>query len=418
MRCLSPAGGEKKEIIMIKGNKAVDHPLPNNFAQELLVLEEGKGVYLKDISGKTYLDFGSGIAVNSFGYSDKKFSKIAAKQMLKLAHTSNYYTTKPVLEYGKKLIGSGNFSKVQFMNSGSEANEAALKFSRAYAKIKKGRKAVKMLGFTNAFHGRSMGSLSLTFKEKYQAPFEPLVPECYLSEYNDIKALRKILNKNFAAVIVEVVQGEGGLWTMTGEFARALNELCEKLDIILIADEVQTGLGRLGTLFGCETVGLKPDIITLAKPLGGGLPLSAALIPAKVNDIIKPGEHGTTFGGNPVACAVGTEVWNRITSAGFLDGIKGKSSYLESRLHELKNKYRLIGDIRGKGMLLGIQILNNDKTENLKKLYDSATEAGLLVLVSGTDVLRIAPPLSISKKEIDKGIAILDGLFAELEGKV
>lgn len=400
---------------MIKDNMAVDHPLPNNFSKELLVIEKGKGVYLKDISGKTYLDFGSGIAVNSLGYGNKKLAKIVSDQMMKTAHTSNYYTSRPVLDFGEFLIKTGAFAAVQFMNSGSEANETALKFARAYAKRIKGDKAVKFLSFNNGFHGRTMGSLAVTPKEKYQQPFAPMVPEAYAIPYNDCKMLQKTLNKKFAAVIVEVVQGEGGLWNMTEEFAACLNEQCKKYDIILIADEVQTGIGRLGALYGSETVGLKPDIITLAKPLGGGLPLSAALIPKKVNDLIKIGEHGTTFGGNPVACALGMEIVTTIADPMFLDGIKEKSEYLFSSLNTLKSKYSIIDEIRGKGMLTGIQIIDKKNEGKLLSLYKAAMDNGLLVLLSGTDILRIAPPLIITKKEIDKGMAILDSLLQKLE---
>ncbi|MBN1646533.1 MAG: aspartate aminotransferase family protein [Spirochaetales bacterium] len=401
---------------MIKGNMAIHHPLPNNFSSELLVIHKGKGVHVTDISGKTYLDFGSGIAVNSFGYADRKYAKIASRQVRRIAHTSNYYTTLPVIEFGEMLVKSGNFAAVQFMNSGSEANETALKFARAYAKAKKGPKAVKLLSFDNAFHGRSMGSLSVTPKEKYQAPFTPLVPECYTTPYNDCAALKKALSRDFAAVIVEVIQGEGGLWAMTEEFASCLNDLCAKYDIILIADEVQTGLGRLGTLYGSEAVGLKPDIITVAKPLGAGLPLSAALVPAKVNDILLNGQHGTTFGGNPVAAALGIEVWKRINAPGFLAEVREKSAYLHEQLEDLKKAHpALIGDIRGRGMLAGIQMKNNETNGNLIKLYKAAMDNGLLVLVSGSDILRIAPPLVIRKKQIDKGIGILDRLLTALE---
>ena len=262
----------------LRDGYAYDPPYPKNYATELLVIEEGDGVYLKDSAGRTYLDFGSGIAVNALGYGREDIAEIVSRQMKKLVHMSNLYATRPALELAEKIVAGGNFAAVHFGNSGTEANEAALKYARLYAYRKKGPEHHKLLAFKGAFHGRTMGALSCTPTAAYRDPFEPLVPGCEFAPFNDSKALEETLDGSFAAVIVEVVQGEGGLAVMTEDFAKALNTLCAKHDVILIADEVQTGLGRTGSFYASEGVGLSPDIITLAKPLAGGLPLSATLL--------------------------------------------------------------------------------------------------------------------------------------------
>ena len=255
-----------------------DVPFPNNYALPFHIFERGDGCYIVDKAGDRFLDFGSGIAVNALGYGREDLASAAFDQMKKLIHVSNLYTTEPAIELGFKLTSSGNFDAVHFGNSGSEANEAALKYARLYSKRRKGEGTAK-----------------------YQEPFEPLVPGVEFCAYNNAEELEAKLGPDFAAVIVEPVQGEGGLDVMTEAFAEKLNSLCAKLDVILIADEVQTGIARTGLPYASAAVGLRPDIITLSKPLAGGLPLSATLIPEKINKLVKAGEHGTTFGGGPAS---------------------------------------------------------------------------------------------------------------------
>lgn len=259
-------------MIDITKANAKDLPFPRNYASKMLVLERGEGVYLYDVDGKKYVDFGSGIAVNALGHGREKLAEIAAEQMKKLIHVSNLYTTEASLELGHKLIGTGGFDAVHLGNSGSEANEAALKYARLYSKRTKGEGHHKILSFRNGFHGRTLGALAVTPTPKYQEPFGPLMEGCVALPYNDVAALEETLDDTFAAVMVEPVQGEGGLEVMTKEFAEALNRLCAEKDVILIADEVQTGLGRTGEFYASAALGLKPDIITLAKPLAGGSP--------------------------------------------------------------------------------------------------------------------------------------------------
>ncbi len=397
--------------------EAYDVPFPKNYGLPFHVFEYGKGCYLWDKAGKKFLDFGSGIAVNSLGHGREDLAAAAADQMKKLIHVSNLYTTEQSLELGFKLTSSGNFDAVHFGNSGSEANEAAIKYARLYAKRTSGGSKHKILAFHNSFHGRTLGALSCTPTEKYQKPFEPLLPGVEFCGYNDTAGLEKMLTEEFAAVIVEPVQGEGGLDVMTEEFAMKLNQLCRKTDTILIADEVQTGIVRTGFPYASSLVGLEPDIITLAKPLAGGLPLSATLIPKKINDLLKVGEHGTTFGGGPVTCAVANKVLDIIFTPDFIINVQAKGEYLAEKLTELSEKHPAAGAVKGLGMLRGLEIGNADE-EGMRlcsEIIKKAQDEGLLLLRSGKNILRIVPPLVISEKEIDEGINIIDKIIREIK---
>jgi acetylornithine/N-succinyldiaminopimelate aminotransferase len=422
-----------------------EHPLPKCFSPELLMISKGDGVWLEDAAGRRYLDFTGGIAVNALGYGREDLAEIACQQMKKLVHISNLFITEPALELATKMIAqrvhkahgargaqsvhkahgaseaSGDFQAVQFLNSGSEANETALKYARLYALRKKGEGHHKLLCFTGSFHGRTMGALSLTPNPKYQTPFLPLVPGVEVAEYNDTEGLEKTLDESFAGVIVEVIQGEGGLAGMTREFAAALNRLCLKHDLILIADEVQTGLSRTGSFYASTEVGLEPDIITLAKPLAAGLPLSAVLIPEKINTLIHVGDHGTTFGGGPVTTAVASRVWDILSNPQFIAQIRDNGAYLAEKLEVLSGKYSFLGGLRGCGLLQGIEVLQErlpqtaENTDAMPVLLTSFREEGMLILRSGQNILRIAPPLIIGTEEIDTGITIMARVFDKLE---
>jgi acetylornithine/N-succinyldiaminopimelate aminotransferase len=392
-----------------------DHPFPNCFAEKLLVITRGEGVYLEDQRGRRYLDFAAGIAVNALGYGRKDLAEIASDQMLKLAHISNLFATEPGLELAAKMTAGGDFAAVQFHSSGSEANEAALKFARLFALRTRGAGHHKLLCFTGSFHGRTLGALSVTPTAKYQDPFKPLIPGVEVAPYNDLQALEALLNDGFAAVIVEVIQGEGGLAGMSPAFAAALNRLCRRHGVMLIADEVQTGMSRTGSFYASEAVGLEPDIITLAKPLAGGLPLSAVLIPGRVNDLIHPGEHGTTFGGGPVACAVASRVWDILSDPGLIAAVAEKGEMLRSGLEKLSASFPFLGKILGRGLLAGLEFSGPEGERLLGEVMEAAPGAGLLVLRSGKNVLRLAPPLIISREDLGKGLALLAEIFAELK---
>jgi acetylornithine/N-succinyldiaminopimelate aminotransferase len=374
-------------------------------------------VYLWDAAGNRYLDLGAGIAVNSLGYGRRDLARIAANQMRKVIHVSNLYTTEPAMALASlllRLLGErvGQYEAVQFGNSGSEANEAAIKYARLYSLRTRGLGHHKILSFKNAFHGRTMGALSATPNPKYQEPFEPLVPDMVSSDFNDVGQLEAMLGDQFAAVIVEVVQGEGGLRLMSGEFASTLNRLTQKFGVMLIADEVQTGLGRTGALFASELVGLKPDIVTLSKPLAGGLPLSATVIPKKINDLLHPGDHGTTFGGGPVTTAVGGAVVRTISDPAFMARVAERSAQLTSAMDGMVSEFPFVSERRGIGMLQGLAIEGDDAAERIAAVMNACREKGVLLLRSSSNVVRIAPPLVIGQSELQSGLAVLRQILA------
>ena len=391
-------------------------PFPKNYADEFLVLDHGKGTEVWDKAGNRYLDFTGGIAVNALGHGRKDLAQIARKQMEKLTHVSNLYTTEPALELAQKLVNTGNpgqFAAVHFGNSGTEANEAALKYARVYALRTKGAGHHKFLSFTGAFHGRTLGSLSLTFTEKYQKPYAPLIPGCEVAPYNDVKALSR-LDATYAAVLIEPLQGEGGLDKISPAFAKALQETCRQHDILIIADEIQGGYGRTGTFYAWQQLGLIPDIVTLAKPMAGGLPLSATLIPAKVNDVVHVGDHGTTFGGGPVTTAVANRVFDVVSDAAFLAKVTTRGRQFDRRLKALKKDFPFASEVKGMGLLKGLKLKHNPENKALMGEVIAACQArGLLVLRAGTDVLRFAPPLTVSTKELDEAVAILAAVLTE-----
>jgi acetylornithine/N-succinyldiaminopimelate aminotransferase len=385
-------------------------PFPPQYGSELLVIAKGKGVWLQDIAGKRYMDFAGGIAVNALGYGRTDLARTAMRQMRRLSHISNLFATEPCLSLARAMVARGpfTFSSVFFGNSGTEANEAALKYARLYALRARGPGHEKFLCFSSAFHGRTFGALSCTPSAKYQDPYQPLVPGVVVAPYNDVDALQRSLDDGFAGVIVEVIQGEGGLRSMSPEFARALNTACRKHDVILIADEVQTGMGRTGAFYASEGIGLEPDIITLAKPLGGGLPLSAVLIPPRIHQVIHAGDHGTTFGGGPVTTAVAGKVWAALTRPEALAHVREMADALRAGLEGLKARHATIGELRGRGLLQGFEYTGGEVKDLLSRLQAK----GLLVLRSGTNVVRIAPPLVITRGDIQKGIDIMEEVLS------
>jgi acetylornithine/N-succinyldiaminopimelate aminotransferase len=386
-------------------------PLPHNYATELLELVRGRGVHLWDSAGTRYLDLGAGISVNALGYGRRDLARIASRQMRRLIHVSNLYTTGPAVALAADLISLlngrvGEYAAAQFGNSGAEANEAALKYARLFAHRTRGEGHHKILSFDSGFHGRTMGALSATPNRKYSEPFEPLIPGMESCAYNDVAALENALTAEFAAVIVEVVQGEGGLRVMTREFAEALNTRCAELGVLIIVDEIQTGLGRVGKLFGSELVGLRPDIVTLSKPLAGGLPLSATVIPAKINNLLKPGDHGTTFGGGPVTTAVARYIVRSLSEASFLKRVEARSAQLTETLESMVGPSLGVIERRGTGMLQGLALEGDDGTRVLDVMA-KCRESGVLVLKSGANVVRIAPPLVIGEGDLADGLETL-----------
>ena len=390
-------------------------PFANNYARTLLLLDHGEGCWLFDADGRRYLDFGSGIAVNALGHGREDLAEIAAEQMKKIIHVSNLYTTEAAIQCAGRLMHLGNFDAVYFGNSGTEAVEAALKFARLYALRTRGEGHHRIASFSGAFHGRTMGALSATPTPAYQDPFRPLVPGFQALPYNDIEALERTLDDSFAAVIVEPLQGEGGLRSVSPGFAEALNRICREKDIVLIADEVQTGLGRTGEILASSWAGLNPDLVTLAKPLAGGLPLSAVLVPERINRQIKVGEHASTFGGGPVTTAVAGAVLDIICDAAFIRRVREAGEYLHERLQDICDRVPLAREVRGRGLLAGIAVgyPEKDAKSRMGNLIEKMQERGLLALRSGTNIMRIAPPLIIENEQIDEGCEIIASVLAE-----
>ncbi len=360
------------------------------------VFEKGDGVWLYDTDGNQYLDAGTGIAVNALGYRSEIIMNAIKEGAEGLLHVSNLYHTAPHALLAQDLCKASFADRVFFCNTGTEANEGALKFARKYARKHGHTDKTNIVSFTGSFHGRTMGALSVTATEKYRAPFEPLIGDVSFAEFNNLESARQAITERTCAVIVEPVQGEGGVTPGTEEFLQGLRAICDETGALLIADEVQCGLGRTGSLWGYEGYGFTPDIMTLAKPLAGGLPIGAILMTQTVADTLEPGDHGSTFAGGPLVCHVTRAVFNHIKEQAFLEQVQKNSSYLAAQLCEALGDSPLITEIRGKGYMWGLV--------SIPPAGDIVTEArnhGLIILVAGPNVVRLLPPLTITQEEID-----------------
>ncbi|KAG0679474.1 acetylornithine aminotransferase [Pichia californica] len=387
------------------------------YARPDFILASAKGSYLYDLDQKKYIDFTAGIAVVSLGHSDAEIAKIMFEQASTLMHSSNLYHNPWTLELSKQLVdktikfnGMHDASRVFLCNSGTEANEAALKFARKHGKSISPNKT-EFITFKTSFHGRTMGALSVTPNPKYQAPFSPLIPGVHVATPNDIESVKSLINENTCGVIIEPIQGEGGVHPMKIEFLTELKQLCKDNKAVLIYDEIQCGMGRSGTLWAHSKLPKEahPDIVTMAKALGNGFPIGATMISEDVEKVLKVGDHGTTFGGNPLACRIGCNVLDRIANEEFLNNVNKKSDILKAKLLKLKEKYNdEIIEVRGQGLILGLQC-----KENPSKIVAKAQELGLLVITAGGNVIRFVPPLNIEEETIEEGIQILDKAFAE-----
>lgn len=372
-----------------------------------LTIVRGEGVYVFDEKGNRYLDFASGIAVNSLGYAHPKIVDAVTSQVKKLTHISNLYYTEPQIELAKRLVRLSRLDKVFFCNSGTEAVEASLKFSRRWGKE---RGKYRFISTVNSFHGRTMGSLSVTGQRKYQEPFEPLIDGVTFIEFNDRVALEEELKKgDYCAVILEPVQGEGGINPARKEFIETARLLCDKYDALLIFDEVQTGIGRTGTMFAFQHFGIKPDIVALAKGLGGGLPIGATIINNRVAETLHYGDHASTFGGNPLVTAVASVVLEEVEN--LLPHIRRVGDFLGSLLRERIAPLDDVLEIRGIGLMYGI-----DVKSNARNVCERCIKEGLLVITCGKNTVRIVPPLIIGEQEIKEGVYILEKVLKEGSG--
>ncbi|MCB8986610.1 MAG: aspartate aminotransferase family protein [Ardenticatenaceae bacterium] len=368
-----------------------------------VVFTHGDGMYLYDSEGKKYLDFMSGIAVAALGHSDEEWVTAVSQQAAQLVHVSNLYHTVPQAQLAQKLVENSFADKVYFCNSGAEANEAALKFARKYARSANGKSAIVAL--SGGFHGRTMGALSVTYKAQYRDPFGPLVPGVTFAPFNDLPAAQQQITDKTCAVIVEPVQGEGGVNPATPEFLQGLRALCDAHGALLIFDEVQCGLGRTGHLWAHEAYGVTPDIMTLAKPLAGGLPIGATLVTQAVADVIQPGDHGSTFAAGPLVCTAANVVFDRVSRPAFLQQVQQTAAYLHHRLQTLESDQ--IVTVRGAGLLVGVEM-----NTAVVPLIAAARSQGLMVINAGENVLRLAPPLIAAQEHVDEALTILENCLA------
>lgn len=370
-----------------------------------VVFDHGEGVYLYDLEGKKYLDFGAGIAVFSLGYGNQEYNEALKNQIDKLLHTSNLYYNVPMTEAAEKLLKASGLSKVFFTNSGTEAIEGAVKAARKYAWLKDNSTDHEIIAMKHSFHGRSMGALSVTGNSHYQEPFKPLIGGIKFADFNDLDSVKAQITEKTCAIILETVQGEGGIYPAEKTFLEGIRKLCDEKDILLILDEIQCGMGRTGTMFAYEDYGIKPDIMTSAKALGCGVPVGAFVLNEKVaNSSLKPGDHGTTYGGNPFACAAVSKVFDLFEEQHILEHVQEITPYFEERLDGLVEKYDFFTQRRGKGLMQGLVVEGRPVGEIVAK----ALENGLVVISAGSDVLRFVPPLIITKEQIDEMVEKLE----------
>lgn len=365
-----------------------------------VVFTRGEGVYVYDAQGRRYLDFVAGIAVCALGHADPGVAAVVAEQARCLVHLSNLYHTEPHLRLAEALVARSFADRVFFCNSGAEAVEAALKFARKYARVRFGGHKVGFVAFTHGFHGRTMGALSVTEKAAYREPFAPLVPGVTFAPFNDVEAARAAITEETCAVIVEPIQGEGGVHVATPEFLQALRERCDAVGALLIFDEVQCGLGRTGTLWAYEAYGVEPDLLTVAKPLANGLPIGAVLMREPVAAVLQPGDHGSTFAGGPLVAAVALHVFRRLSDPAFLARVREVGAFLRARLEAAGLPG--VRAIRGRGLFLGIEIAGDARA-----VVAAALERGLLVTTAGDTVVRLVPPLIVTEAQIAEAVALL-----------
>lgn len=379
-----------------------------------VVLARGQGSKVWDAEGKDYIDFGGGIAVTALGHANRDLIKALTDQAGKIWHTSNVFFTEPATSLAEELVKASKFAKRVFLsNSGSEANEAAIKLARKYA-ADKGRPPERreIITFTGSFHGRTLAAVTATAQPKYQAGFEPLPPGFRYVPFNDFEALKAAVNENTCAIMLETIQGEGGITPAAPGFLTLVQELCRKYDALMILDQVQCGMGRTGKLFShFNEPGVKPDVVTVAKALGGGIPIGAMLMGERVENTFQFGNHGSTFGGNPLACAVARVVLKKLQSPELQANVRARSKQMFAALNAINKKYDLFTEVRGKGLMIGAELKPRWHAK-AGDIGDLARAYGVLVLQAGPNVLRFLPALNITEKEMTQGIARLDRAIA------
>ncbi|MBQ7613995.1 MAG: aspartate aminotransferase family protein [Butyrivibrio sp.] len=374
-----------------------------------IVLDRGEGVYLYDLDGKKYLDFVSGIAVFALGYHYKDYDDALKAQIDKLLHTSNYYYNMPAIDAARKLKEVSGMDRVFFTNSGAEAVEGALKAARKYAFLKDGKNDHEIIAMNHSFHGRTFGALSVTGNPHYREAFGPMIGNIRFADINDFDSVLANVNDKTCAILMETVQGEGGIFPATEEFLKKVRQLCDEKDILLILDEIQCGMGRTGYMFAWQKYGIKPDIMTTAKALGCGVPVGAFLLNEKAGaNSLVAGDHGTTYGGNPFACAAINKVLDLFKEDNIIENVNEVAPYLEKKLDELKDKYEFIIGRRGAGLMQGLVF-----DRPVSGIINGALSKGLILINAGSDIIRFVPPLVITKENVDDMIGILDSVIQE-----
>ena len=375
-----------------------EHVLYKTYNRFPVVFDHGKGVTLYDSEGEAYLDFGAGIAVMGLGYGDPEFTQAVKDQTEKLLHTSNLFYNAPAVEAGEKLLKVSGMDKVFFTNSGTEAIEGALKIARRYAYDKDGCHDHEIIAMEHSFHGRSLGALSVTGNDHYQEPFKPLIPGIRFAKFNDLESVKALVNEKTCAIVMETVQGEGGIYPATQEFLEGVRAICDANDMLLILDEIQCGMGRTGEMFAWQGYGVKPDVMTVAKALGNGVPIGAFLASGKAATAMVPGDHGTTYGGNPLVTAAASKVLDLFEERKITDHVREIGAYLWEALESVKEAFPQIKDHRGKGLMQGLEF-----DAPVAPVVKAALISRKLVLISaGSNIIRFVPPLVIEKRDVDE----------------
>ncbi len=394
---------DEKVLSMKEYIDEAEAALLHTYNRYQVVLDKGDGVYLTDIEGKKYLDFCAGIAVFALGYNNREYNDALKGQIDKVIHTSNYYYNVPAVEAAVKLKKVSGMDRVFFTNSGAEAVEGALKAARKYAFLKDGKTDHEIIAMNHSFHGRTFGALSVTGNPHYREAFEPMIGNIRFADLNDFDSVLAQVTDKTCAIILETVQGEGGIYPATGEFLKKVRALCDEKDILLILDEIQCGMGRTGEMFAWQRYGVKPDIMTTAKALGCGVPVGAFLMTEKVGaHSLASGDHGTTYGGNPLACAAVSKVLDLFEKGHIIDNVREVGAYLEEKLGELVDNYDFIETHRGLGLMQGLVF-----SIPVGDIINRALEKGLILINAGTDIIRFVPPLVITKENVDEMLAIL-----------
>lgn len=374
------------------------------------VFAKGEDVYLYDTEGNKYLDMGAGIAVSALGYSNEEYKQGLKDQIDKIIHTSNLYFNEPAIKAAAYVSEASGLDRVFFTNSGTEAIEGAIKLARKYAYLKNKDSKGSIIAMEHSFHGRSMGALSVTGTKHYREPFEPLIGGVSFAEYNNLESVKPLVTEDTCAVILETLQGEGGIYPASVEFITGLRKLCDENDILLILDEIQCGMGRTGKMFAYQHYGIKPDILTMAKALGCGVPVGAFAASEKVAEAMCPGDHGTTYGGNPLATAAVCKVFEIYKDKNIIGHVNEISPYLKEKLETLKDKYNsIIKDVRGMGLMYGIEL---DMPAG--QVVTEALGNNLVLISAGSNIIRFVPPLVIEKEHIDTMYNVLDSIFGNI----